>query len=200
MRIARESTNVEGIVIRSFPAKDADLVLRCIVLGVGKRGIYARSVRGGGKKGRTKIPEVFDFIAAEVTDSGSELLGLRSIRTLKTLSSLTEDLHKITAASVLCEAYDFLILEGAPPEIDPYEPLLLGLSAIHEAGDLKGVLRGLYVSLGALLMITGYDHETRHAAPSLHNLQRMVTVIQDRAEKPLLSLPALEQTLQELME
>lgn len=193
-----ETNNIDCVVIRAYPSKDADLVLRVIARGYGKISLYARNVRGGGKKGRQKIPEIFNLATVEVTMGKGDLWGIRSIQYLKSLDTLSSDLSKLTAASVLAESYDFLTLEHAPTESDLYEPLSLSLRAIAESLSLKDTLKSLHLGLGALLAISGYDSSTGALPPSLNNLKILIEAVQHRAEKELLSAPSLLEFFSEI--
>jgi DNA repair protein RecO len=189
--MAQETNSIECVIIRTYPSKDADLVIRVIARGHGKLSLYARNTRGGGKKGRQKIPEVFNLATFEITAGKGDLYGIRAIPYLKSLEGISSDLAKLTAASVLVEAYDFLSLEHVPMESDLYDPLALSLQAISESLSLKDTLKSLHIGLGAVLAISGYDHTARTLPPSLNNLRTLIDTVEQRAEKQLVSAPSL---------
>lgn len=181
--------NTEGIVLRAWPSREADLVLTILTREHGKIAALAKHARNS----RKRFPggfDPFDHGSFELK-TGRGMAYLQTFQRLPTLRSLRDNLQKMAAASVLSEAFDILIHEDAKVEASLFDLLDLGLKSIDQASALTEILRALHVSISSLLQICGFLDEQYAQLPSTHNLLKLIDQIELSGERKILSRGAL---------
>ena len=186
----------EGIVLRAWPSREADLVLTIFTRELGKIAVVAKHARNS----RRRFPGGFDPFDQGIFQlkTGRGLAYLESFQRMPTLRNIRRNLDKMTAASVLNEGFDVLIHEDAKVETSLFDLLDLGLKSIDQAETLAEILRALHVSLSSLLKICGFLDDTFAQAPSANNLIKLIDHLQKCGERQILSRSALEVVIEEL--
>ncbi|HMO01879.1 MAG TPA: recombination protein O N-terminal domain-containing protein [Oligoflexia bacterium] len=195
LRAKIPAKQLEGIVIRSFPSGERDLVLRVINPLTGKLSLFAPRANGvGGKRGSTV--GLFDFGEFQLRLHHDRLSTLISFTPNPKRLSLIGSPEEIAALSVLCECGDTLIpeeSEGAWDTLSAYNHFRDGFLAIIESkDDLKGRMRALYWGILNLLLDGGIlDPQEKIPPPSAKALVNLFNRIQDISKKPLVTPPTL---------
>ncbi len=189
-----------GIVLRTFPFGESDLILRVLSAKTGKRSVLARGVR----KEKAKFSVAFDiFDAGEFTTKKGKgsLEVLVHFTPHKSLSLLRSDLDRFVTSSCIVEAFDNLTHENDEDEaLEIYETLGLSLRAIEEAKDVKEMLRSVYLAISTLLRSVGFAAIDESKTPSLKNLELLLDATEHHSEKELKSKTAIKEVLQNVRE
>ncbi len=183
-------TTYEGIVIRLYPSAEADLVLRVITREVGKISLLARSARKSKKRFRNPL-DLLDHGSFEVRPGKGSLLLVESFTPAPSLRQLREDLNKITAASVLCDCCDLLIHEAAEDTGEIFSTMTLALEAIDRSTSVRETLKALYFAVAHILNVSGYGTAQSEGAPSVNKLRKLLSFVEECAERKLESKSAL---------
>jgi|GEM_PF-3554775 len=197
MRVVTKTTSLEGIVIRAYPFRDSDLVLRVLARGVGKIGILARNSRGGRR--RVTRLDVFDRGTFEVKRGRGALLTLAAFEHGKVLRKLRADLNKLALCSLLCEAYDLMTVEsGSSLEeshvYDGYfDTLMADLTSIDQSVSAREALRTSYYSMARLLALSGLldVDQAKYAPPSAKRLMALIDQVEHHADRAVESRSSL---------
>lgn len=184
------SSQIEGIVIRAYPSGESDLVLRVICRGEGKLSFLAKHARQSKRRFGSRL-DLFDRGTFEVRMGKGSLPLVERFTPSKGLKNLREDLARLTVASVICEGFDFLLLEGAADDDQVFDLLNSSLSKLDESRTLKESLRICHEALGRLLSLAGYFDEGQIPAASAKNLLALLGHLERCAEKELQSKPVL---------
>ncbi|MBX7137718.1 MAG: DNA repair protein RecO [Oligoflexia bacterium] len=187
----------EGIVIRTFPSGESDLVLRILSSQEGKLSAIAKYARSSKRRFSTNL-DLFDHGAFEIKRGRGSLAILQSFSPLPAWRGLREDLDKFALANLICESFDLLIKEGNPDGAEFYEILALGLAALNESSDLKGALRASHLALASLLKVSGFHSDAETAQPSMKSFLRLMDWIERSAETPMKCRAVVEELLQRL--
>lgn len=185
---------VEGIVLRTFPSRDSDLVLRILTTTHGKLPALAKSARRQTKKFSQNF-DVFDRGIFSLKVGRGSLPIVESFAVRPGFKSLRTNLHKLSAASVICEAFDVLMPEYGHEEGGFYEILSATLDAIDQGPELKVVLRACYEGLLALLTRSGYVDPEKEPPPSARALLDLISRAEGFAERQLVSKVMLWEAL-----
>lgn len=192
-----ETERTDGIILRTYPSGEADLVLRVLTRSLGKLSIIAKHARGSKKRYGSGL-DVFDSGSLEVSAARGTLHPLRSFSPLRSWPKLREDLDKLSAASVVCECFDAVIMEGLELSAETHEILGLGLTAINEAASKREILRACHVTLASLLRVTGLLDNEQFSAPSAKNLLQLFGIIQENSDREVKSMPMLLDVVESL--
>ena len=195
---ARVSSFVDGIVVRTYPYRDSQVIVRLVAAGLGKISVLVRY----GKSTRSRFGstlDLFDTGAFELVSGRGSLLLLQSYQSQRIFRTLRDDLDKLASASVLCEAYDSLLidaghhLETSHSHTGYYERLISSIVKIDSGTSLPEVLRGLFFGLRDLLHVSGVLGSS-HETPSIKNLNHLLDEVERHSEKQLESrqfIPAI---------
>ena len=180
-----------GIVLRTFPYAESDVILRIYTPDFGKRSVLARGVR----KEKAKFSVAFDvFDSGEFTTKKGRgsLESLVHFTPHRSLSALRHDLDRFVCSSCIVEAFDNLTQENDESDAkEIYETLALALRAVEETAELKEMLRALYYSFSTLLNRLGFAAVDDTKAPSLKNLEATLNAIENFSERELKSRGAM---------
>jgi DNA repair protein RecO (recombination protein O) len=196
---ARASTRVpspprrsEGIVILTYASGEADLVLRVVTTHGGKVSLIAKHARRS-KRAFGGNLELFDRGTFDYRRASPLILGtLSGFTPSKGYRRLREDIDKVVAASALCECVDILVKDESGDGAELFDLVALGLSAMDEATSTKELLKGLNLSLGHLLKMTGFHLSVE--TPGTKSLTRLLDYTEEygnvrmRTRQPLLDL------------
>lgn len=197
-RKPRLTCKKEGVILRTYPAGDSDLILRILTKNSGKVSVIARGARSG-KKRNQMHPETFDRALFEYATSSAELKIMRSVSPLVSYATLRTDLDRLTTASFLCEVADALILDENGVDSTSYEALTDGLGAIAESTEARGALKACYLSLVGLLSDSGFFELPQNGPPSANNLKRIIAEVETVTERKFRSKQALLRTIQSVI-
>ncbi len=192
--MGREIIEEQGIVIRTYPSGEADLILRIMARERGKISLIARYSRNSKRRFSGGF-DLFDCGMFAASRGSGSLYRLSSFSLPNSLIKLRDDLDKFSLASVLCEAYDNIVKEHPlePTEsIELYENLWLGLKAIEQSSGVKEGLRGLFMALSQLLAISGHVDLSEAPPPSAKSLYALCSKIESVSERELRSKSNLE--------
>lgn len=196
--VTGESRRVEGVILRTYPSREADLVLRILSRDQGKISVIAKGARKNQKKFGARF-DLFDRGAFELLLGRGSLQVVAGFLPEPAWRRLREDLDKLAAASFLCEAFDLLTYEDERNEAAKvFELLLLGLEAIDNAASAREALRAAYLSSAQLLELSGYSGEHAGRAPGTRALRSVIDSIEDVAERKLETKSALLETISRL--
>ena len=190
-------TQIQGIIIRSYPSRESDLVLKVITKETGKLSLLAKYARKSRKKHGSSY-DILDKGRFETREGKGSLLLVESFIPEGGYRKIREDLNKITAASVVLECTDILIHEESGPGEDPYEILDLALKAIDDAKDLKEILKSCFLGVGHLLNMAGFGTDEIYGVPSAKRLLGLLSTVEESGERKLESKTALIGLLENL--
>ncbi len=181
----------EGIVIRLFASREADLVLKVLVRGHGKLAMLARSARKSKKRFAAPF-DLFDRGTFHCTPGRSSLLLIENFAPEKPFRAIRSNLTKITSASILCDVADHLTHEGLHEEEDLFVATSLALDAIDQAASDREALRACHIGVASIVRLTGFGAELIELPPSLHNLSKLLNFVEECSERKLQSKSALQ--------
>lgn len=181
--MAAETNKFEGIILRTYPFGEADLILKVLSPINGKRSVIAKNVRR--EKTRFKMHiDIFDQGMLEVRETRGTLEPLIDFRSLRSFPRIRSDIDTLIVASLIVECFDLLVHENAAEAGEFYETLSLGLQALEEARSTRHVLKACFLSLHTLLQVAGYGSDSLQA-PSLKKLYLLIDQIERACEKEL---------------
>lgn len=179
-------TPVDGIILRTFPCRDTDLVLRVLTRTHGKIPVLARGARRRTKKMPISL-DLFDAGTFTIVAGRGSLPVLEAFTPTQSFRLIRESLPKLSCASTLCESFDFLTPEYGDESSQLYEVCFKTVEAINHAPDAKSALRETVWGLAAVLAISGYYDPKEEILPSAKTLVDLVSRVEHFAERPLLS-------------
>ncbi len=187
----------DGIILRTYPYAESDLILRVLSPSQGKISIIAKGARK--EKSRFQINfDVFDAGSFETKKGRGSLETLQFFKPHRSLKNIRNNIDTFIISSTVVEAYDHLIHEHAGEAHDFYESLALGLRALDEATSVKESLKACYLSLHMLLRIAGFGAPDTEAGPSRKNLLLLLDKIESTSERQLLTKSSLIDVLMRL--
>ncbi len=192
-----EEDPFEGIILRTYPFGDYDLILRVLAPIGGKRSILAKGVFREKNKFSTNF-DVLDSGAFTTKRGKGSMENLIHFKPFRTLSKLRSDLDRFIVTTAIVESFDHLTHEDTHDSQELYETLGLSLRAVDEATDIKEMLRACYISLEALLQQTGFAVFDPNKVPSMKNLLATLDAIEKFSERELLSKNSLIEMLGKL--
>ena len=191
-----DTTQTNALVLKSTPYGDADLILNILTDSMGKISCIAKHARRG-KKGAS-IPEPLDFGRLEFKVGKGSLYLIRSFSVVQGHSQLRNDLSKMSAGLLLCEASDYLIPDEAGESEEILQSLLDVLRGIEAENDKKGILKLCFFGLSALLDLTGYLDPNAIGKPSSHSLLKLMKQVEDTAHRKLNTRSSVEMIISDL--
>lgn len=190
--------NIEGIVLRSYPLRESDLILRVMTRDLGKLSLLAR----GAKRSKRRFggtPEIFEMGSFEIRQGRGSLPLLSGFRCQHISLRIRESLEKFSCAALICESFDLLIQEDQAengPEL--FHALFQSLADIDQASDSLFILRAAFQTLSQLLVLNGSLNKDALPKPTRDNLLLIIEQIEKEAERKLQSRSALEHVLSTL--
>lgn len=164
----------EGIVVRTQPYRDADLILRLISPTGGKISVLARGARKSHRKFNGGI-ELFDYGRFLLKTGRGSLQLVSSYSPQKNFLQLRSSLEKLSCATFLCESFDMLVQEDADEDgAEIFDLLKLGLQSICDSIDARVALRCTYMTLLGLLETCGLQPPLQTREASAHALLRLI--------------------------
>ncbi|MDC0358322.1 DNA repair protein RecO [Oligoflexia bacterium] len=189
---------LEGIVIRTTPSREADLVVQLMTKDAGKVALLAKYARKSKRRFSGSF-DLFDHGIFAVTQGKGSLALVQSFTQRNCFKALRENLGKMTAATVVCECFDHLIKESVTEGSTAlFQTLQLGLQAIEESEDLKLCFRATFLAIGNLLNLCGYLDQDSIGKPSAKNLLKLLDHLERCSERELKSKSALVPQIQSL--
>ena len=182
----REESAFEGLILRTHPSRESDLVLVVLSPTLGKVSLLAKHARKSTKRYSTKF-DVFDCGAFDCVRTKGKLAIVQDFHAKGGFPHLRESLEKITVASLLCEVTDILTFDDIDNAATLFDLITLTLKAVQESKDFKEILRATYLSLARLLAISGYASPLEHEPPSAHRLRSLIEMIEQVSEREIKS-------------
>lgn len=183
-------SELEAVIIRAYPSGEADLVLRLISRHEGKFSVLAKHARKSKRRFGSRL-DLFDRGLFEIKFGRGNLPVLERFTPGQSLRHLRDDLARVTIASVVCESFDLLLLEGASDGDNAYELLVESLEQLDNSQTIKESLRICYLTVARLLSIAGFfDHNAR-PEPSAKNLFQLLNHLEHCSEREVQSKSSL---------
>ncbi|MBX7144454.1 MAG: DNA repair protein RecO [Oligoflexia bacterium] len=195
---APELLTVEAIVLRAFPYGESDLVLRLLCREHGKTSAMAKHARNSKRRYSTRF-DIFDHGIFSLHHGRGSMPSIRGYNPGTGLRRIREDLAKLSAAALLCEACDSLIPDSAPDDDSFFDVLLTGLLALNESPDLRETLRNCYCSLGTILTNAGYLDPQALGSPSSKNMLKLISAVETHSDHELVSKSQLASFFPEVL-
>ena len=196
MKIVRETKIFQGLVLRSFPYGDSDLILKIITDTSGKVGVIARRARESRKRTGVGTPDLFDQGTIQVTVSSGSLLTLKEFTLNESFRPKCDYIDGVTCASVLAETADSLIPENTDCGDSPFRILKLSLEALSEATSRKTALRATFMGIANLLIDSGFLPEQSKPSPTSNGLRELLDLVERATEKKLVTKSSVAQMLE----
>lgn len=146
--MARESLTSPGIVLRTVPYRDADLIVTLFTRARGRLSALARSARKSRRRfaGGLQLLTISDM---ELSRRGGELWTLGSAQMRRTYADLASDIAGFAHASYGTELVRELSAAEQPDE-RVFDLLVELYEELHERGPLPSVLRAFELQMLAL--------------------------------------------------
>ena len=173
------------------------MVLRVITDTRGKMALFAPHARKSNRRYGAKI-DVLDYGTLEFKQGRASLPTLTAFNSLSSFPGLRSDLDRLSAASIVCEAFDLLLPEEGHEAGETFHVLLLALKSLEKSEGAKPILRVCFLTLATLLNITGFETSKAGGQASRKNLLRLLDQIEAVAERRLATRTALESMLARL--
>lgn len=187
--------NLNGIILRSNPFRDADLILHVLTPTYGKLSVVARSARSSKKRFGTQL-EPFDQGIFTVREGKGALRLLGSFSSKNSYRALRNNLDKLSLASLMCEATDKLLIEDMTEDAESiFSALCEHLSELQHCQGIKQSMRISYIYLSYILNVCGYLDVNNTPAPSANNLKSLLFKIEESAHSELKTRSAIEMIL-----
>lgn len=189
-----------GIVLRTYPLRENDLIVRVFSPELGKVSLQARSAR----RSKRRFPggiETFDIGAFETHPSRSSLETLQRFEPTTTLSNLRSDFSRLSCASILVEILDALCPEDHREHHESnsmFLCLLTSLEFFDSTADTRELLRRTYLAIDELLALSGFRAREETQRPSANSLLSLLNTAEHILERPLASRPAMEMVVKSL--
>lgn len=187
---------MQGIVIRTYPSGEADLVLKVLSASGEKLSLFARGARQSKRRFSGGI-DLFDSGKFETKRGRGTLVNVTSFVPQRSLPNLRQDLNKLSIATLLCESIDLIVPEDNVENEDLHQTFYLGLQAIDEAADVKSALRACFFCLATTMRMLGMLDEKPTAASS-KNLLALLNTIETYACRELLSKEGVQMVIRSL--
>ncbi len=188
--LSGQDSPYEGIILRTYPYGESDLILRVLSPTHGKVSVIAKGARREKSKFQTNF-DVFDAGSFETRRGRGNLENLLFFKPHRSLKRVRDNIDTFIISSTVVEAYDHLIHEHTSDGHEYYESLALGLRALDEAATLKEGLRACYLSLHMLLRTAGFGTLEVDVGPSRKNLLLLLDSIENASERQLLTKSGL---------
>ncbi len=183
-----------GIIIRTYPYGEADLVLRIISAEAGKLSIIAKHARSSKRRFSGGI-DIFDCGEFETKTGRGSMPALDHFIPKDSFKEIRENLDKLNVASLVCECFDLLTHEGSDDTSEVFEMFFLTLEGISKALDSRECLRAGFLGIASLLKYSGYLSTPNLPPPSANALYKLLDQVEAVAEKRLLSRQGLSMTI-----
>ena len=175
-----------GIIVGSNPYLDSDLILRVVCQGEGKVSLLAKYARKSSKRFGVQL-DIFDCGKIEAEAGRGSLMILKSFIPLQSFGNLRMSLEKMTAASVVCECFDFLLHEDVPDEVDIYELLRLSLTGIDQEQTPAAIAAIAFETIVRLLSASGFGARSEFEPRGTKAFERALTRVEEVANRGLKS-------------
>lgn len=188
-----------GIVIRTLPSSEADLIVAILDESGEKHVAIAKQARKSRKRFGSAL-DLFDFGRFETSAGRGNLAMLQSFIPESGFRNLRSSLSKVACSSVIAEAVDLLVPEGHPEQgtVTAFTVIHLALDQINRAPEARTEFRALYQGLTQLLEISGYHDRETARTPSLHALRLTIKHLEQCVERRLKSKESLELVAKDL--
>ncbi len=188
--IQKTSNSVEGIVLRTFPYAENDLIIRILTASEGKVSILARGAKKS-KKRYSSCPDIFDKGTFSYRFGKGSLPNLQDFDAKGSFKAVRDNLFKMSLASLVCECFDGLIKEHSENDEATFLLLQSCLNTIDTAQSERDALKEAFHSFGLLLELSGFEAFDRSITPGLRALSQQLTKIEHIIEHELRSKQSL---------
>ena len=154
---APSTTTTRGIILRTFPLREADLIVAVLSEDEGK----IRAVAKGARKSKKRFLgglDLFDCGRFEISESGGgdKLRTLYGFERGLTLTPLREDFRMLGLGSLMLELTDHLAHDGDPTAGELLAPLIAALRELCATNDAPKTAAAIRYFLAAL-RVAGVD-------------------------------------------
>ena len=191
--------SLDGLVLRTYPSGEADLVLRILTATEGKISAIAKHGRKGGKRLGSNL-ESFDCGRFELRLGRGPLPVINSFAPISNFHRLRESLDKISAAALLCEISDLLALEGAPQDSSPFVMVTCGLDRIQNAANRAELLKAAFEATSNLMCEAGFLNREALGQGTTKRFSQLLSQVESCLDKRLATRSAFEDVLKKFQE
>lgn len=199
-RKIKQQLSEPGLVLRSFPSGEHDMILHVLLQVSGKKSFFLHS----GKKNRKKyptLPEIFDQGRFEYAPETRDIQNLSAYFPERSRRSLREDLDSFLCASLVFESLGMLAHEDGAEDAALFFQLAEDfLSQLGKAEQAQEKLRCVYHALVDLLASSGMIDPEVFQSASKHKLRKLVHVTQDASGRQLKSWKDFEKFCDAVLE
>lgn len=185
-RAPRNELNITGIVLRTYPYGDSNLILKVLTETRGKVSIAAKSARNSQKRFHGGF-DIFDTGSFRVKEGSGDILGeVAEFTPIKNFVALRESLTRIVVGSFLTECFELVVAEDSSEDPYCFNTLNLALEAVSHSSDEKEALKAAFLALGSLLKHEGIL-PTDALVPTFKNLKYLCEIIENQTHRKIIS-------------
>lgn len=188
MIISKNTTSIEGIVLRNSASSDYNTVFTLLTSNDIKISLFASNIKRTSKK--QAMPEILDICKFELVESSDKLNRLKDYKFIHSFNKLRENFTKLCASTLLIEAIDKLIKEDDINK-NIYNLTKDALILINKENEDLKIFKILYDTLFALLVFLGFEHEKLKKPASKNHLITLINNIEGIIEMELKSKSSL---------
>jgi DNA repair protein RecO len=194
---SRQPIQSSGIIVGTQAYSDSDLILRVVCQGEGKVSLLAKYARKSSKRFGVQL-DIFDCGKVEAEAGRGSLMILKSFIPLQSFGALRDSLEKMTAASITCECFDFLLHEEAPEDHDAFEDLRRALTTIDGEKTARAIAAAAFQAVVGLLATSGFADPSEFEPRGTHAFEKALRRVEEVAERALRSKGHLSILLDQL--
>lgn len=189
------SIPVEGAVIKCFPYRESDLIVRFVAKDFGKLSALARGARKSKKRFIGGL-DIFDQGSFSISVGKGSLLTLNSFTPQVNYAELRTNLDRFSLATLVCECFDLLLidngnqLERIPNHIGIFEAFSGTLAKLSSAESTFISLGDTFDAIAKLLELNGHldvSDLSRSIPRSMRGLQLLIDRIEELTQRSVAS-------------
>lgn len=187
-RAPKVEIELRGLVLRTYPYGDSNLVVRILTDQKGKLSLVAKSARHSKKRFAGGF-DIFDCgtVRIRTGKTSNDIFGeISEFLPIKSFAPLRESITRIIVATFLSECFEYIVAEGDEESLHAYETLFLALEAISHSTEVKEALKAAFLALGSLLEQEGIL-PTDSLVPTAKNLLYLCQVIENHSNRKIIS-------------
>ena len=190
----------EGVVLRTLPYSDADIIARIFSPELGKIACIVKGGRSGKKTFGAPL-DLFDVVRMKLREPAQGgLWKLAESVPQRSFVRLRENLDVLSLSALLAETLDHLTIEDNAESSELYHAVLSALTQLNDGGELKDLLRTTTETMVAFLELTGHLDKRTVGAPSPKTLRYLISATERVSERRSETKGSIEELLRRLAE
>ncbi|WKZ57388.1 MAG: DNA repair protein RecO [Bdellovibrionota bacterium] len=182
-----DTLQFEGIILRTFPYQERDLIVRILRRDGVKQAFLANAARTK----RFGVPlDILDQGTISARQGRGTLMNLSAFQPRHSFPQIRTSIDRFCAAITFTECLDFLIPEDGPESPELFTLLEMVLCELCESVELSAQLRALYFGIHKLIELCGYG-AGEPALPSTNSIMHLLQRVEHVAERALQSKSSL---------